>query len=124
MGDLLLVLAGGLIGAPARYLIGALTREHLRSAFHWGTFLANMAASLLLGFFVEAGTRGALGVPGQALLSTGLCGALSTWSTFSHELMAMTSARRIAGAAGYLSVTLALGLGLSFAGAHAAQALW
>ena len=123
-GDWLLVLAGGLVGAPARYLIGVATREHLRSAFHWGTFLANMAACLLLGFFVEAGTGGALGVPGQALLSTGLCGALSTWSTFSSELMSMTGARRIAGAAGYLLVTLGLGLGLSFAGAQAARSVW
>ncbi|MFF8594890.1 fluoride efflux transporter FluC [Streptomyces sp. NPDC015220] len=124
MGDWFLVLAGGAVGAPARYLIGASTREHLRSAFHWGTFLANMAAALLLGFFVEAGTRGALGVSGQALLSTGFCGALSTWSTFSQELMSMTSARRVAGAAGYLLVTVAVGLGLSFAGAAVAQAVW
>ncbi len=30
----LLVLAGGAIGAPARYLIGTAAKEHLRSSFH------------------------------------------------------------------------------------------
>ncbi|MFI9467122.1 fluoride efflux transporter FluC [Streptomyces sp. NPDC052492] len=124
MGEWLLVLAGGAIGAPARYLIGESARRSLPSAFHWGTFLANMAASLLLGFLVEAGTDGALGADGQALLSVGFCGALSTWSTFSNELLAMADARRTAQAAGYLLVTVALGLALSFAGGPLAQALW
>ncbi|MGC9378516.1 fluoride efflux transporter FluC [Streptomyces sp. MH13] len=124
MGEWLLVLAGGAVGAPVRHLIGAAAREHLRSAFHWGTFLANMAAALLLGFLVEAGTEGALGDSGQALLSTGFCGALSTWSTFSNEVHSMATARHVVGAAGYVFVTVALGLGLSFAGMAVAQALW
>ncbi|MFJ7232706.1 fluoride efflux transporter FluC [Streptomyces tendae] len=124
MMEWLLVLAGGALGAPARYLIGAAAKEHLRSSFHWGTFLANMAAALLLGFLVQAGTEGALGQTGQALLSTGFCGALSTWSTFSNEVHAMASAARVAGAAVYVLVTVALGLGLSFTGMAVAQALW
>ncbi|WP_217164633.1 CrcB family protein [Streptomyces sp. AC512_CC834] len=124
MGEWLLVLAGGAVGAPARHLIGTATREHLRSSFHWGTFLANMTAALLLGFLVEAGTEGALGGSGQALLSTGFCGALSTWSTFANEVHSMAGARQVAGAAGYAFVTVALGLGLSFAGMAVARALW
>lgn len=124
MGDWFLVLAGGAVGAPTRYLIGVLARARLPATFHWGTFLANMAASLLLGFFVEAGSEGVLGTSTQALISTGFCGALSTWSTFSHEVLAMTSARKVTGAAGYLLVTLVAGLALSFAGGALAQGLW
>jgi CrcB protein len=122
MKETLLVLAGGAVGAAARYLIGVLAKGRLVPAFpHWGTFLANMAASLVLGFVVEAGTRNALGATGEALLATGFCGALSTWSTFSHEVLALASMRRAAGAALYLSVTVAVGLGLSFVGMAAAQ---
>ncbi|MFI1957700.1 fluoride efflux transporter FluC [Streptomyces althioticus] len=124
MGEWLLVLAGGALGAPTRFLIGEGARRDLPSAFHWGTFLANMTASLILGFLVEAGTEGTLGATGQALLSVGFCGALSTWSTFSSELLSMTSARQAAQAAGYLLVTVALGLALSFTGAALARALW
>jgi CrcB protein len=124
MNHLLLVLLGGAAGAVARYLIAAVARRRLSGAFHWGTFLANMSACLILGFLVEAGTEDALGPAGQALLATGFCGALSTWSTFSHEVMAMADGRRVAGAAGYLLVTVVVGLGLSFAGAAVASALW
>lgn len=99
MSEWLLVLAGGALGAPTRYLIGVASRARLPSSFHWGTFLANMAAALLLGFLVAAGTEGALGTTGEALLSTGFCGALSTWSTFSKEVLALTDARRVAGPA-------------------------
>lgn len=120
----LLVLAGGAVGAPARYLIGRAAKAHIHPALHWGTFLANMAAAFLLGFLVEAGTRDELGESGQALLSTGFCGALSTWSTFSHELLAMAGTRKVIGAAGYLLVTVAIGMALSYAGAGIARALW
>ncbi|MFJ4727211.1 fluoride efflux transporter FluC [Streptomyces diastaticus] len=124
MGEWFLVLAGGAVGAPARYLIGVAARDRLPASLHWGTFLANMAAALLLGFLVQAGTQGALGATGQALLSTGFCGALSTWSTFSKEVLALTDARRLARAGGYLLATVAFGLGLSFAGGALAQAIW
>ncbi|MBA5224667.1 CrcB family protein [Streptomyces griseoaurantiacus] len=56
--------------------------------------------------------------------TVGFCGALSTWSTFSLELLSMADARRTARAGGYLLATVALGLALSFAGGAAAQALW
>lgn len=120
----ILVLVGGAIGAPARYLIGTTAQKHIHPARHWGTFIANMSAAFLLGFLVQAGTEGALGRPGQALLSTGFCGALSTWSTFSHEVLALATARKVANAAGYLLLTVAFGMALSFAGAGMADALW
>ncbi|MGW2849086.1 fluoride efflux transporter FluC, partial [Streptomyces sp. NPDC001274] len=59
----------------------------------------------------------------QLLLATGFCGALSTWSTFSYELLTFASARRTALAAGYLTLTVAAGMGLSFAGAALADAV-
>ncbi|GGU14680.1 fluoride efflux transporter FluC [Streptomyces daghestanicus] len=124
MNTVLLVLAGGACGAVARYSIGLAAGPHQSRPFHWGTFLANMAACLVLGFLTEAGGDDALGAPGQALLATGFCGALSTWSTFSHEVLATAGGRRTAAAAGYLLVTVAAGLALSFAGSAVAAALW
>ncbi|MDX3056216.1 CrcB family protein [Streptomyces sp. NE06-03E] len=124
MDDWLLVLAGGAAGAPVRYLITSLAQARGRPRAHWGTLGANLSAALLLGFLVEAGATGGLGASGQALLSTGFCGALSTWSTFSHEIQSMASARRVLEASGYLVITVTVGLALSFAGAGAADALW
>ncbi|MFD7528820.1 fluoride efflux transporter FluC [Streptomyces sp. NPDC059849] len=123
MTDWLLVLAGGLVGAPLRYLLGVDAKFRLRTAFPWGTFAANAGAALLLGFFSEAVTDGELGPRLQLLLATGFCGALSTWSTFSYELLTLNSARRLSMAAGYLVLTVGAGVGLSFAGAAVAGAV-
>ncbi|MFG2217595.1 fluoride efflux transporter FluC [Streptomyces sp. NPDC048685] len=123
MTDWLLVLAGGLAGAPLRYLLGVDAKFRLHTAFPWGTFAANAGAALLLGFFSEAVTDGELGARLQLLLATGFCGALSTWSTFSYELLTFASARRLSMAAGYLVLTVGAGVGLSFAGAAVAGAV-
>ncbi|MER5276692.1 CrcB family protein [Streptomyces sp. NPDC002809] len=124
MTDWLLVLAGGLVGAPLRYYLGVDAKFRLHSVFPWGTFAANASAALLLGFIAEAATDGDLGTRLNLLLATGFCGALSTWSTFSYELLTLTSARRLSLAAGYLLLTVGVGVGLSFAGAAVANAVF
>lgn len=96
MTDLLLVLAGALVGAPVRYLLGIDAKYRLGGSFPWGTLAANAAACLVLGFVAQGATDGELGSRLQLLLATGFCGALSTWSTFSYELLTLASARRLA----------------------------
>ncbi|KDN81002.1 fluoride efflux transporter FluC [Kitasatospora cheerisanensis] len=122
--DWLLVLAGGLIGAPARYLTGVAVKSRVHSPFPFGTLTANAAACLLLGFLSEAVLRGHLGPRPELFLATGFCGALSTWSTFSYEVFTLASTRRIALSGLYLAVSVLLGTALSFAGAAVASALW
>ncbi|MFB7559702.1 fluoride efflux transporter FluC [Streptomyces brevispora] len=122
MTDWLLVIAGALVGAPLRYYLGVDAKFRLHSVFPWGTFAANAGASLLLGFIAEAAADGDLGARLHLLLAAGFCGALSTWSTFSYELLTLTSARRVTLAAGYLLLTVCAGVGLSFAGAAVARA--
>lgn len=119
--DWLLVLAGGLVGAPLRYLLGVDAKYRLHTAFPWGTFAANAAAALVLGFVSAAATDGDLGPRVQLLLATGFCGALSTWSTFSYELLTLSSARRLGLAGSYLVLSVGAGVGLSFAGAALAE---
>lgn len=122
MTDWLLVIAGGLLGAPLRYCLGVDAKFRLHSVFPWGTFAANAGAALFLGFITEAVTDGDLGAKLNLLLATGFCGALSTWSTFSYELLTLNSASRLTLAAGYLLLTVCAGVGLSFAGAAVARA--
>ncbi|MFD4860096.1 fluoride efflux transporter FluC [Streptomyces atratus] len=47
----------------------------------------------------------------RLLLATGFCGAWSTWSAFSYELLSLTSARRPGTAAGHLLLSVAGGSG-------------
>jgi CrcB protein len=75
------VALGGALGAPARYFLAMLVQQRRAGRFPWGTFAVNVFGSLLLGLVVGAGIAG----HASSLVAVGLCGALTTYSTFSHE---------------------------------------
>ncbi|HXW44409.1 MAG TPA: fluoride efflux transporter CrcB [Streptosporangiaceae bacterium] len=83
----LLVLVGGMIGAPARYLVDRAVQARHDSVFPYGTFAVNVAGSLLLGFLL--GAQRHLGLPSSVvlLIGTGFCGGLTTFSTFGYETL-------------------------------------
>jgi fluoride exporter len=113
----LLVAAGAAVGAPLRYLVDFWLRKHGWNE-PWGTFAANLAASMLLGFVAGVSASGAV----TALLGTGLCGALSTYSTFSYETMRLTEEgephRAIVNVLGSIVVCLAAGWAAFLLGRH------
>jgi CrcB protein len=115
----LLVAIGAAIGAPLRYLIDRAVQSRQGSTFPWGTFTVNVVGSTLLGFLVGLPASHAL----TALLGTGFCGALTTYSTFSFETLklARTGDRTLA-AANAIGSVLA-GLGAAYLGLLLAQAL-
>jgi CrcB protein len=81
----LAVLAGGMLGAPARYLADRAVQARHDSVFPWGTFAVNMAGSAVLGFLLGLQRHAGLPPAVFALLGTGLCGGLTTFSTFGYE---------------------------------------
>ncbi|MBI0383663.1 fluoride efflux transporter CrcB, partial [Streptomyces albiflaviniger] len=83
----LLVIAGGMVGAPLRYLTDRAVQTRHDSVFPWGTFLVNVVGCLVLGLLTGAAAEGAASQRLQLLLGTGLCGALTTYSTFSFETL-------------------------------------
>ncbi|MFJ8626517.1 fluoride efflux transporter CrcB [Kitasatospora sp. NPDC093550] len=120
----LLVVAGAVVGAPLRYLTDRAVQSRHDSVFPWGTFTVNVVGCLILGTVTGAVAAGAASSRLQLLLGTGLCGALTTYSTFSYETLrlAETGAGRyaVANAAG----SVAAGLAAVYAGAELASALW
>jgi CrcB protein len=84
---ILAVLAGGMIGAPARYLVDRAIQVRRDTVFPWGTLAVNLAGSLVLGFLLGAQRDLGLSPTAFALLGTGLCGGLTTFSTFSYETL-------------------------------------
>jgi CrcB protein len=120
----LLVVAGGMVGAPLRYLADRAVQSRHDSVFPWGTFAVNVAGCLVLGLLTGAAVAGAAGSRLQLLLGTGLCGALTTYSTFSYETLrlAETGAGRYAVA--NVVAGVAAGLGAACAGVALAEALW
>ena len=77
----LLVAVGAAVGAPLRYV----TAHLLDGRLHWGTMTVNAAGSFLLGLFSGMALSGDT----AALLGTGFCGGLTTYSAFAvhtHDL--------------------------------------
>ncbi|CAL9641620.1 fluoride efflux transporter CrcB [Streptomyces sp. Tu 3180] len=119
----LYVVLGAMVGAPLRYLTDRAVQSRHDSVFPWGTFTVNVAGSLVLGLLTGAAAAGAADPRLQSLLGTGLCGALTTYSTFSYETLrlAETGARGYAGA--NVAASVAAGLGAAFAGVALARAV-
>ena len=107
--ELMAVFAGGCAGTLARALLGE-ALPHDPGTWPWATFTANVAGAFLLGWLI---TRLQERLPPSAyrrpLLGTGLCGGLTTFSTFQFELLGMLDADRLALAAGYAGASLAAG---------------
>jgi len=106
----LLVLVGGAVGAPLRYVVSRLLAQRYDTAFPWGTLVVNVAGSLVLGATAAAVAGGALPAWVLVLVGTGLCGALTTFSTFGYETVRLLERRLLRLAVLSSLGSLALGL--------------
>lgn len=120
----LLVVVGGMVGAPLRYLTDRAVQKRHDTVFPWGTFTVNMIGCLVLGLLSGAVLAGAASSQVQLLLGTGLCGALTTYSTFSYETLRLAEDGARFFAAVNVVASVVAGLGAAFVGATFAEAVW
>lgn len=118
----MLVFAGAMIGAPLRYLVDRAVQSRHDSLFPWGTFTVNVLGCLVLGGLTGAGP--ALPAPLSALLGTGFCGALTTYSTFGYETLRLLERRASLPAVANVVASVVAGLGAAVAGHAASSAIW
>ncbi|OKK03777.1 MULTISPECIES: fluoride efflux transporter CrcB [unclassified Streptomyces] len=118
------VIAGAAVGAPLRYLTDRAVQSRHDSVFPWGTFTVNVVGCLVLGVVTGAVAAGAASSGLRLLLGTGLCGALTTYSTFSYETLRLVEGGARSYAALNVAGSVAAGLGAVFAGVWVAEALW
>ncbi|MFF9375999.1 fluoride efflux transporter CrcB [Streptomyces griseoluteus] len=120
----LLVILGGMAGAPLRYLTDRAVQKRHDAVFPWGTFTVNVLGCFILGLLTGAVAAGAASSHVQLLMGTGLCGALTTYSTFSYETLRLTEDGARFLAAANVVASVVAGLGAAFAGTACAGAIW
>ncbi len=113
---LLSLAVGGVLGTLARYGLAGWVHGWAGAAFPWGTFAVNALGSLLLGLALRGSEAAALSPEARALLTTGFCGAFTTFSTLSWETVALLQAGAWGRAAAYSLGSLGLGLAAVWAG--------
>jgi fluoride exporter len=116
-----LVFVGAMIGAPLRYLTDRTVQSRHDSLFPWGTLTVNLIGCLVLGGLAGAGL--AVPTPLLALLGTGFCGALTTYSTFSYETLRLVERKSYFYAAANVIVSIIAGLGAALLGYTTLHAL-
>ena len=109
------IFVGGVLGALVRVgLVEALPDPGV--GWPWATFLVNIAGAALLGYWFTTLSHTSYRRP---LLTTGFCGALTTFSTIQLELLELLDAGRLGFAFLYIAISVAAGL----LAAHAATAV-
>jgi CrcB protein len=110
---LLLVAAGGAIGASARYALNVGVGRWLGPAFPWATLFANVSGSLAMGLLAGLiiGREGET-VALRAFLATGVLGGFTTFSAFSLDFANLVGRGETLAALAYAAASV----GLSIAG--------
>lgn len=102
----LAVALGTAIGGVARALVSLATVELAGPGFPWGTLVANVVGSFVIGFYATlTAPDGRLfaGARQRHFVMTGLCGGFTTFSVFSLETL------NLAAAGDYWTATLNIG---------------
>jgi CrcB protein len=118
---LLMIALGAAVGAPARYLTDRAVQRRHQSVLPWGTMSVNVIGSLILGALTGAGTAVSPAV--MALLGTGFCGALTTYSTFGFETWRLIEEESYGAAVANVVVSVVAGMVAVFVGYAASAAL-
>ena len=124
MTRLLIVAAGGALGAMARYGVGAFAFRLFPTAqWPWGTLAANVLGGLLMGLLTGwLAFRGGLTSESIRLFAAvGVLGGFTTFSAFSLETALMIERRQFAMAGGYAAVSVVLSIAALFVGLMVAR---
>jgi fluoride exporter len=118
------IAVGSAIGGVSRYLIGGLVQRLTGGTFPAGTLLINITGSFLLGAILRYGVDTPTLTPElRALLTVGVCGGYTTFSTFSYETVAMIEDGEWPRAGLYVALSVGLSLVATLLGFLAAREL-
>lgn len=113
ISSLLIVGVGSFIGGAIRYLLSLFMKNLCGQGFPWGTLSVNLLGCFLFGivfaiFSKSSSTDSTL----YLLLTTGICGGFTTFSTFANESIQMLQHGNIFGFIAYVATSVMAGLAL------------
>ncbi len=124
MLNIFAVFIGGGLGAILRYLAGIFFVSNFKN-LPLSTFIVNIAGCFILGFlyilFIE---KPNLSSEIKFFATTGFCGGLTTFSTFSFEIYKMIENSNYFCAALYMLLSLIFGILAVFAGIYSAKIIF
>lgn len=123
---LLMIGAGGFVGAILRYAVSGAAQSSFRSVtFPAGTFLVNITGCFAIGFVYHlAESRGFLTDGGRAFLLVGLLGGYTTFSAFGNETIILLRSRESLLALANVAGQVTLGLAAVWLGRDLAHMIW
>ena len=102
---------GSFIGGGLRFILNKAIPWEMTDSFPWATFIVNITGCFLIGLIYGIVAR--MSNINEALivfLSVGICGGLTTFSTFMNENLLLLSAGRFFTACLYAAVSFITGL--------------
>ncbi len=86
MNKWICLVAGGVAGTLARYVLAGLVQARTGVGFPYGTLVVNLSGCFFIGLLDALAQKKFLLTPAlRVLLMTGFCGAFTTFSTFMLE---------------------------------------
>lgn len=127
-GVLVAALAAGAGGALLRYLVSVLAARRAAARgdatpFPWAVLVVNVVGSAIGGAVLGLAQVGGVSADARLILLSGLCGGLTTFSTFGVETVQLVIDGRARTAAVSVSANLVLGLAAATGGWLLALAL-
>jgi CrcB protein len=124
MYHLLLVAAGGAVGAGARHLTNLAALRLLGPGLPWGTITVNVVGSLAMGLFIELLAR-RFGASNELRLfvATGVMGGFTTFSAFSLDAAVLYERGALTAAFVYVVASVVLSIAALFLGLWLARSL-
>lgn len=124
MTKYLLISLGAVLGANARYIIGAWFAERGWAAFPWGTLSVNLIGAFILSFFLTLTTERIVADPNyRFLIAIGFCGSYTTFSSLTYETFTQWGTNGWWAAAFNLVGSMVLGMLATLAGVVLARML-
>lgn len=126
MMNILMIGAGGALGAISRHYLGQLALRTIGSGQPWGTLSVNIIGGLLMGMLVGwlAATERADANSIRLLAAVGFLGGFTTFSAFSLEMVRMLETRAWMNAFAYAAGSVILSVGAVMVGLMIMRKVW